>query len=186
MNRIDIHTYLNKIKEKKFFLLNYFLVLFICVLLLFIYVDYSTAKELNDFEGPYEVKRVVDGDTIVIDVNGNEYRVRYIGVDAPESVKPNSPVECYGKEASGYNSRLLENKKVYLERDEVDIDDFGRLLRYVYVKPNFFTTYMVNHRMIEQGYATTLIIPPNVNYSNEFLEASRAAQDQQRGLWSKC
>ncbi|MGH9174455.1 MAG: thermonuclease family protein, partial [Vicinamibacterales bacterium] len=79
------------------------------------------------------VVRVVDGDTIIVAIDGVEERLRYIGIDAPESVRPETPVECFGREASAENARLVEGKRVELEADISNRDRFGRLLRYVYV-----------------------------------------------------
>ena len=77
------------------------------------------------------VVRVIDGDTIEVEIDGTSYRVRYIGIDTPETVHPQKPVECFGKEASEKNRELVEGKRVRLEKDVSDTDKYGRLLRYV-------------------------------------------------------
>jgi len=85
------------------------------------------------------VARVVDGDTIDVTVNGTEERVRLIGIDTPETVKPNTPVQCYGPEASEHTKELLPpGTPVYLERDLVARDDYGRLLSYVFRNDGVF------------------------------------------------
>ncbi len=136
---------------------------------------------------PAEVVRVVDGDTIVVDVNGREERVRYIGIDTPETVRPGTPVECFGKEASAANEELVEGEMVYLEKDVSETDRFGRLLRYVYVDdPASDELLFVNLELVEQGYAQVSTFPPDVRYENALLAAQQAAREEQRGLWGEC
>ena len=131
-----------------------------------------------------EVVRVVDGDTIVVDFDGDEERVRLIGIDTPESVKPDSPVECFGKEASAYTASLLpDGSPVRVERDVEARDDFGRLLGYVFRADD---GVFVNLEIVEQGYAQPLTIPPNVAHADEFVDAARAAEAADRGLWAAC
>ncbi|MDW8054970.1 MAG: thermonuclease family protein [Anaerolineae bacterium] len=125
------------------------------------------------------VKRVVDGDTIVVEINGQEYRVRYIGVDAPEST---SRQECYGREAARYNRTLVEGQAVRLERDVSETDRFGRLLRYVYLTNG----EMVNEVLIREGFALARTFPPDVKYQERLKEAEREAKQKQRGLWRSC
>lgn len=122
------------------------------------------------------VKRVVDGDTIEL-ANGD--RVRYIGVDTPESVKPNTPVECFAKEAMKRNQEFVEGKKVRLVRDVSDVDTYGRLLRYVYVGDIF-----VNEVLVREGYARVSTFPPDVQYAELFLSAEQEAHLLKRGLWA--
>lgn len=124
--------------------------------------------------------RVVDGDTIVVDIDGKEYKVRYIGIDTPETVHPSKPVGYFGKEASAKNKELALNKKVQLEKDITDKDKYGRLLRYVYVDD-----IMVNEELVRLGYATAYTYPPDVKYVYKFLQAEREARAAKRGLWSE-
>jgi micrococcal nuclease len=123
------------------------------------------------------VERVIDGDTIKL-VNGE--RVRYIGIDTPELHHPKKPVEYYAREAKDFNANLVGSKTVRLEFDVQQRDRFGRLLAYVYVDDIF-----VNAKIIEEGYAKILTIPPNVKYAEKFLKLQRQARDQNRGLWAK-
>ncbi|GAB7386765.1 thermonuclease family protein [Bacillaceae bacterium] len=123
------------------------------------------------------VERVVDGDTFVIE--GGE-RVRLIGVDTPESVKPNHPVEPYGKEAKAFTKRMLEGKRVRLEFDVAERDRYGRLLAYVYLEDGTF----YNLLLVEEGYGKVLTVPPNVEHAEEFVEAERRARQEEKGLWS--
>jgi micrococcal nuclease len=129
----------------------------------------------------HEVVRVIDGDTIQVDVDGTLERVRYIGMDTPETVHPRKPVECYGKEASARNAELVGGKKVRLVRDVSDRDRYGRLLRYVWVDDVF-----VNLRLVEEGYAMVSTYPPDVEHTEDFLAAQRAAREANRGLWRAC
>ena len=127
--------------------------------------------------------RVVDGDTIRVVQDGREEAVRYIGVDTPESVKPGSPVECYGKAASEANRELVEGERVRLVQDVESHDRFGRRLAYVYrVRDDLF----VNAELVRRGYATVLTVPPNVAHEDEFADLARRARRDQRGLWSAC
>ena len=123
----------------------------------------------------FQVTRVIDGDTI--ELLGGE-RVRFLGIDTPETVKPNTPVQCFGKEASAYTKALLEGKTVTLTRDVEDRDKYGRLLRYVYLDGLF-----VNEALVRDGYARVYTYPPNVNHAQEFVAAERIARSEKRGLW---
>ncbi len=133
-----------------------------------------------------EVVRVVDGDTIIVLLDGREERLRYIGIDAPESVTPDRPVECFGNDASAENARLVDGEVVYLERDVEERDQFGRLLRYVYVTGPDGDLVMVNLQLVAQGYAEAGFYPPNELHSGEMFEAERNAQNSALGLWGAC
>ena len=106
---------------------------------------------VEDFTGDtaYKVVRVIDGDTVKIDDNGRLTNVRLIGVDTPETVHPNKPVEAYGKEASNFTKNLLQGESVYLRYDGQRTDTFGRLLAYVYRAPDGL---FVNLEIVRQGY----------------------------------
>jgi len=123
------------------------------------------------------VKRVVDGDTF--ELSSGE-KVRLIGVDTPETVKPNTPVQPYGKEASDYSKELLTGQKVTLKFDVGIKDKYDRLLAYVYMPDGSF----VNEKLVREGYARIMTIPPNVAHADLFLEAEREAREQNRGLWA--
>jgi micrococcal nuclease len=136
----------------------------------------SDKKEINS--ELYLVTRVVDGDTIEVEINGERKRVRYIGVDTPETVHPSKPVQCYGKEASEYNKKLVEGKWVRLEKDISETDKYDRLLRYVYVGDMF-----VNFELVSGGFASVITYPPDVKYIEKFLNAVKIARAENRGLW---
>jgi micrococcal nuclease len=127
------------------------------------------------------VTRVVDGDTIEVVIGGREFRVRYIGIDTPETVAPGRPVEWMGREASAANARLVEGRRVVLERDVSQTDRFGRLLRYVWLPGERWT--LVNLELIARGFASVSTYPPDVKYVDLFLAAQAAARDAELGLW---
>jgi micrococcal nuclease len=129
------------------------------------------------------VTRVVDGDTIHVRVDGEDETVRYIGVDTPETVKPDTPVQCFGKKASAYNHRLVDGELVRLRFDVERRDRYGRLLAYVYRRKDGL---FVNDALVRNGYATTLTIPPNVAHAGDFRALERRAREAQRGLWREC
>ncbi len=119
------------------------------------------------------VKRVVDGDTFVIDNGGEEIRVRLIGIDTPESVAPDEYLEKTGKQnteagktASEFTKSLIEGKTVYLEFDASREDKYGRLLAYAYLEDG----RMIQDILLQTGYAQLMTVPPNVKYSDHFVE----------------
>lgn len=135
-------------------------------------------------EANASVVRVVDGDTVVVDIGDSRETVRLIGIDTPETVKPDSPVECFGPEASAFTKHLLpEGTAVRVERDVEARDDYGRLLVYLYRADD---GTFVNLHLVEQGYATLLTFPPNVAHVEEFVDAAQAAQQANLGLWAGC
>lgn len=132
------------------------------------------------------VTRVIDGDTIIANVSGREQTVRYIGINAPETVSPKKGVECFGRQASDENKKLVTEKRVWLEKDAEDSDKYGRLLRYVYLKIDGDNLLFVNDYLLRQGFAKIYTFPPNTKYLSRFEQAQVAAKAQNLGLWSKC
>lgn len=139
---------------------------------------FSVNQKTNS--GLYLVTRVIDGDTIEVEINGEKKRVRYIGIDTPETVHPSKPVKCFGKEASDRNKELVTGKMVRLEKDVSETDKYGRLLRYVYINNDF-----INLRLVAEGYANVVTYPPDLKYSEQFLQAEREARKSDLGLWNK-
>lgn len=127
-----------------------------------------------------KVVNVVDGDTIDVMINGQEFRVRYIGIDTPETKHPSKPVEFMGPEAAEANRRLVEGKTVELEKDVSETDRYGRLLRYVWVGD-----MMVNAELVRRGYAQVSTYPPDVKYQDLFVELQQEARAANRGLWAQ-
>ncbi len=132
-------------------------------------------------EARAQVLRIVDGDTIEVDLDGRTEDIRYIGIDTPESVKPGTPVECFGKEAAEANRALVEGEEVRLVFDRELRDRFGRLLAYVYARGE-----LVNAELIERGFATTLEIEPNTSKASELADLERRASAAGAGLWTRC
>ena len=130
------------------------------------------------------VTRVVDGDTIVVDYEGHDVTIRLIGVDTPETKKPNTPVQCFGPEASARTTELLPaGTPVRLERDVEARDKYDRLLAYVHRQPD---DLFINAVLIDEGLARPLRFPPNTTYANEFQQAADTAKANDVGLWGAC
>ncbi len=150
---------------------------------------------LSEEPGGYEiavVERVIDGDTVEVRIIdrvdgpgagsaalGGTYSVRLIGIDTPESVKPGSPVECFGGEASAAATALLEGQHVRLVKDVEETDAYDRLLRYVYLEGE-----MANARLVINGYAHAYTYPPDVRHSALFTLLQRRARAGGSGLWA--
>src|SRR3954468_2781979 len=130
------------------------------------------------------IPRVVDGDTVIAQMaSGGTERVRLIGIDTPESVKPGTPVQCFALKASAYTKHLLTGRRVRLVLDAEPRDRYGRLLAYVYREPDGL---FVNADLVRRGFAQTLTIPPNVRFADRFSALARQARDAGKGLWSAC
>jgi len=131
------------------------------------------------------VTDVADGDTL--ELNGKE-KVRLIGVNTPETVKPNTEVQPYGNEASEYTKKHLQGKKVFVEVDVEPTDRYGRTLAYVYTEaPKSeadVEAYMFNATLLREGYAQLMTIQPNVKYQELFLRLQRTAREANTGLWA--
>jgi len=127
------------------------------------------------------VIRAVDGDTIEVDLDGQVEDVRYIGVDTPETVKPDTSVQCFGPQASAFNHALVEHRRVRLVFGVERRDVYGRLLAYVYLDGRF-----VNAELIRRGLARTLTIPPNDRFADRLKRLEMAAARAGRGLWGAC
>lgn len=128
-----------------------------------------------------EVVRVVDGDTALVELDGTEERVRYIGIDAPESVAPGEPVECLGPQAARYNARIVEGRQVELEIGVEPRDHYGRLLAHVRLGD-----LLVSAELVRAGLAETLTIPPNDRLAEALERLERAAARSGIGLWRAC
>ncbi len=128
------------------------------------------------------VRRVVDGDTLVLE---NKERVRLIGVDTPETKHPRKPVEYYGKEASRFTKTMCEGKRVRLEFDQANAsighkDRYRRTLAYVFLEDGTF----LNAEIVKQGYGFAYTRFP-FKYMDKFRRYEREAREQRKGLWSQ-
>ena len=126
------------------------------------------------------VVRVVDGDTIHVRIGDRTEKVRYIGVNTPETHHPTRGVEAGGREAHEINRQLVTGRRVRLELDVQERDRYGRLLAYVWVGD-----VMVNAELVTRGYAQVMTVPPNVRYQSLFLAREREARESGRGLWRR-
>jgi micrococcal nuclease len=127
------------------------------------------------------VTRVVDGDTVEVRLGGRIEDVRLIGIDTPETVKPGTPVQCFGPRASHFTKRLLEGREVHLVFGVERRDVYGRLLAYAYLGRHF-----VNPILVRRGLARSLTIPPNDRFAPLFRRLELAAARTGRGLWGAC
>ncbi|HLG00839.1 MAG TPA: thermonuclease family protein [Acidimicrobiia bacterium] len=124
---------------------------------------------------------VLDGDTFEAVVGGRRETVRLLGVDTPETVDPDRPVECFGPEASSFTASRLAGRVVRLEYDAERRDPYDRLLAFVVLDGE-----RLNDRLLREGMARLLVIPPNGRHGRTLLEAELAARRNGRGLWGRC
>ena len=143
------------------------------------------------------VVRVVDGDTISVRLGGRDEYVRLIGVDTPETVKPDTPVQCFGERASHFTKRRLTGRRVRLVVGVEPRDIYGRLLAYVYLayptsstpqggKSRIRGERLFNAELARRGLARPLTIPPNDRFAPRFERLAVAAARAGRGLWGAC
>ena len=139
----------------------------------------STASAVTPL---YPVERVVDGDTLAVEMSGKSVKIRLIGLDTPETVDPRKPVQCFGKEASDKAKELLTGKSVRLEKDasQGEYDKYGRLLAYVYLPDGT----LFNKFMIAEGYGHEYTYNLPYKYQLEFKEAEARARAEKKGLWA--
>lgn len=129
------------------------------------------------------VTKVVDGDTIDVHIGNVTKRVRLIGINTPETVAPGVPVQCYGPEASAAMKNLVSDRDIILTSDtsQLDVDRYGRLLRYAYLGNVF-----VNEYMVQQGFAFEYTYDRPYQFQTQFKAAQEEARAAKRGLWSQC
>jgi micrococcal nuclease len=128
------------------------------------------------------VIKVIDGDTISVEISGKEETVRLIGINTPETVDPRKPVECFGKEASKKANEILTGKSVRLESDSSagETDKYNRLLRYIFLEDG--TGF--NKMIISEGFAYEYTYDLPYKYQAEFKKAEQEARDLKKGLWA--
>lgn len=144
----------------------------------------STTLRPGSLEANATLEWVTDGDTINVRIDGTTEKVRLIGIDTPETKKPDTPVQCFGPEATAFTKSLLPvGTPLHLQRDVEARDKYGRLLAYAYRAADGM---FVNLEIVAKGYARLLTIPPNVARSGEFVAAARTAERQNIGLWAGC
>lgn len=141
-------------------------------------IEQDAGKSVNKVKDLVKVTRVIDGDTI--EIEGGE-KVRYIGIDTPETMDPRKPVQCFGVESSKKNKELVEGKTVRLEKDITDRDKYNRLLRYVWLDDT-----LINLALVKGGFAYSYSYPPDIKYQDKFVTAQKEAREAKVGLWSAC
>lgn len=133
--------------------------------------------------GLYPIARFVDGDTIDVKMNGATETVRMIGVDTPETHRPNTPVQCYGPQAAEFTKTLIGSNNVRLQADSLDTnrDRYGRLLRYVFLPDGT----LIEDKLISEGYGFAYTLFP-FEKKDQFLASMTTAQNSHKGLWAAC
>jgi micrococcal nuclease len=129
------------------------------------------------------VNRVIDGDTILL---SDGRTIRYLDMDTPETKKANTPVMCFGPEASSYNKFLVEGKEIVMVPDKEKTDQYGRELRFIYLAGKDTTNIQqsVNAQLVQKGFARSRIFKPNNTYEKEFNDLEYKAQKEKLGVWS--
>lgn len=130
------------------------------------------------------VTRIVDGDTIRVDIDGTEFAVRYIGIDSPEPDATDPTVKQQADAATAANASLVEGQDVFLERDVTDTDQFDRLLRNVWLVDEDASQKLVNLELVRLGFATVMTFPPDEKYVDYLMAAEESAMAQGVGLWA--
>ncbi len=156
-----------------------------------LYADLQLAKIHNDQAGAntkvmnselYSVIRVVDGDTIHINIDGKTEKVRIIGLDTPEVHHPSKPIQCFGREASQKMKDLINGKQIRIEQDptQAERDKYGRLLLHIFTAEGENIAY----KMISEGYAHEYTYRIPYKYQNQYKKAQKTAEQSDLGLWS--
>lgn len=145
--------------------------------------DYPAQPPTDTLTGPVPVSRVVDGDTLWVNTDGGDTKVRLIGVDTPELLDPRSPVQCFAQEASDFTKSALTGQLVYLEDDasQDSVDRYGRRLAYVWTLDG----RLLNLDLIAGGYANEYTYSDSTPYRYQrlFRAAEASAAERERGLW---
>ena len=160
-----------------------FIALVAFLILVFLQID-SLRKRAEVIQpGLYAVTEVIDGDTITVNMNGSTETVRMIGLDTPETHRPETPVQCYGEAASESSKKLINGSKVRLQADPLNTnrDRYNRLLRYVYLADGT----LVERNLISEGYGFAYTQFP-FQKTDEFKAYETAAKTANKGLWAVC
>lgn len=142
----------------------------------------ATESPKENLSGPYRVVKVIDGDTLTVEINGTATTLRLIGLDTPETLDPRKPVQCFGREASDKAKSLLTGKQVRLEYDKTQgtVDKYDRTLAYLYLSDGT----LFNEYMIREGFAHEYTYAIPYQYQTRFQDAENAARIEMRGLWA--
>ena len=138
-----------------------------------------------------KVKYAVDGDTIWVDIDGKDEKVRFVGVNTPEIAKDGKPAEFMADEAKDFTNSILKNKEIYLERDISDRDKYDRLLRYIWLEEPVANPSLsdiekntLNGILVKEGYAYANYYKPDIKYQEYLKELEKSAQENKKGIWS--
>jgi endonuclease YncB( thermonuclease family) len=146
---------------------------------------FKTAAKVAEKSQPglYQVTNFTDGDTLTVDMNGTPEKVRFIGVDTPETHDPRKSVQCFGQAAANFTRGFIGNNRIRLEADpaNTDRDRYQRLLRYVYLPDG----RLVNAEIIKQGYGFAYTYFPFTKLE-EFKGYQKQAETNKLGLWGDC
>jgi micrococcal nuclease len=145
----------------------------------------STINGSKDGIEKSQVRRVVDGDTVEL-TNGQ--KIRLLNIDTPETVKANTPVMCYGQEASNFTKKLLTDKTVQLTYDKEANDQYGRGLRFIFLDgvDTSDVENSINAELVKNGFAKMVVYKPNNTYAKEFQAWENEAKSKKLGLWGNC
>ncbi len=179
----------NKLRGKLFFIIAAFIIS--------VFSSLSLSLNVSAYEGEErfeeaKVLSITDGDTIKVNLNGVTEKVRLILIDTPECVDPRKEVEFYSREASEFARKEISGRTVWLEKDVSERDQYGRLLRYVWLeKPESdepdieeFLEKCFNAKSVSEGYASIMTYPPDIKYEEFILELQGQARENERGLWN--
>lgn len=138
-----------------------------------------------------KVKYAVDGDTIWVDINGKDEKIRFVGVNTPEIAKDGELAEFMADEAKDFTEKTLKNKEIYLERDISNRDKYDRLLRYIWLEKPVENPSLtdierktLNGILVKEGLAYANYYKPDIKYQEYLKELEKSAQDNRKGIWS--
>ena len=150
-----------------------------------------TSGEISQAYEKAKVKYAVDGDTIWVNLNGKDNKVRFVGVNTPEVSKDGEPAEFMAKEAKDFTNKTLKNKEIFLEKDVSDRDKYDRLLRYIWLEePSSHPTLSdienktLNGILVKEGYAYANYYRPDIKYQKYLTKLEKSAKENKLGIWS--
>ena len=133
-----------------------------------------------------KVTKIIDGDTIWVDIEGKSYKVRFIGINCPEYTKE---IEPFGKEATEFTTQYLEDKTIYLQKDVSDTDDYDRLLRYVWteevneINEENISNYLFNAKLVQEGLAQSNYYKPDISLQSYLEDFEKEAKSNGKEMW---
>ncbi len=160
-----------------------FIAIIVLTILLILKVDDLRKPVEENQPGLYAVAEFIDGDTIAVNMNGSTEIIRMIGVDTPETHRPNTPVQCYGPQAADFTENVIGKNKVRLQADPLNTnrDRYDRLLRYVYLPDGT----LLEEEIISEGYGFAYTLFPYQKIE-EFKGYESTAKATGEGLWAAC